>query len=240
MLDNSCNRSTSSPKEIYDLIKYKYDFRKNNPDFFYPCGLICFYGPQGSGKTLSAVHYVQNLFEKYPNSILVTNLKLVNYPFDNVRVFEFIDGDTLLKYKNGEQGVIFLIDEIQIYFNSLESKNISIDVIALLSQQRKQRLHIVCTSQVFDRMAKPLREQFDKAIECNCYFNALQINHVIKRDLGAEDKGTTGLRRKFSKTFIWFHKVTMYNSYDTYVVIKRGNIKQKGESNIYGYDNNLQ
>ena len=239
MLDNGCNRSVSTPREVFQLFKYKYFFRKNNPDFFYPAGLVCFYGPQGSGKTLSAVNYVQNLFLKYPNCKLVTNLKLTQFPVDNVRVFEFIDSDDLLRYKNDDKGVIFLIDEIQIYFNSLESKNISIDVIALLSQQRKQRLHIVCTSQVFDRMAKPLREQFDKAIECHCYFQCLQVNLVIKRDLDLEDKGTTGLKRKFSKRFIWLHKLSMYNSYDTYVVIKRGNIKQKGEKNIYGYDNNL-
>ena len=37
------------------------------------------------------------------------------------RVFPFNNQDDLQSYRNGEQGMIFLIDEIQLYFNSLES-----------------------------------------------------------------------------------------------------------------------
>ena len=69
-----------------------------------------------------------------------------------------------MKYKNGEKGVIYFIDEIQLYFNSLQSKNINMDVMTQISQQRKQRIHIIATSQVFGRMAKPLREQFSSVI----------------------------------------------------------------------------
>ena len=39
------------------------------------------------------------------------------------RVFPFNNGDDLMRYSNLTEGVVFLIDEIQLYFNSLESKN---------------------------------------------------------------------------------------------------------------------
>ncbi len=78
-----------------------------------------------------------------------------NVTYGKNRVFEFCDNDDFKRYSNGEFGVIFLVDEIQLYMNSLESKNINIEVITQISQQRKQRKHIIATSQVFGRMAKP-------------------------------------------------------------------------------------
>ena len=62
----------------------------------------------------------------------------------NGRVVVEYDGiDCLKEIENGEEGVLYLIDEIHLEFNSLESKNIPIEVIIEISQQRKQRKHIV-------------------------------------------------------------------------------------------------
>ena len=64
-------------------------------------------------------------------------------------------GLDMLKYVcNAEYGVVFLIDEIHLELNSLESKNIDIEVMVEISQQRKQRKHIVGTSQIYMRMAR--------------------------------------------------------------------------------------
>ena len=164
---------------IFQKLKYNHDFRKEHPNYFEPDGLLVFIGAQGSGKTLSAVNYVYNLMENYPSAILVSNIELKDYPFGSGRVFYFSDASDLTKYNNGEYGVIFLIDEIQLYFNSLQSKNINIDVMTQISQQRKQRKHIIGTSQVFGRMAKPLREQFSNVILCKGYFNILQNKKFI-------------------------------------------------------------
>ena len=103
-----------NPIALIRLIKYKFRFGFEHPDYFYSDGLIVFVGPQGSGKTLSAVNYVYRLLADYPDSILVTNILLRDYPFDNVRVFPFVNNDDFAKYSNGEKGVIFLVDEIQI------------------------------------------------------------------------------------------------------------------------------
>ena len=56
------------------------------------------------------------------------------------------------------------------------------EIMTEISQQRKQRKHIVCTSQVFGRLAKPLREQFNTVVECRNYFNLLQVNFFIKQE----------------------------------------------------------
>ena len=50
------------------------------------------------------------------------------------------DGLDCLKYiNNRDLGVVFFIDELHLELNSLESKNIDIDVMVEISQQRKQR-----------------------------------------------------------------------------------------------------
>lgn len=218
-------------------IKYNWDFYRNNPDYFRPCGLVAFVGPQGSGKSLSAVNYCLNLLERYPKALIVSNLELKFLPksFKNFR--EFKNADDFFKYKNGENGIIFLIDEIQLYFNSLDSKNINIEVINFISQQRKQRVHIVATSQVFGRMAKPLREQFDTVIVCKKYFNFIERLMIIDRDSIDDDTSTgTNLNARVKKSIWNFYSPKMFDYYDTYKVINDNNknFKYGEDVDVYG------
>lgn len=239
MVDIDCLRVSLNPKRLLDLIKYKFKFYKEHPNYFSSDGLTIFVGPQGSGKTLSAVNYVDNMMKKFPKCILVTNLFLNDYPFDGVRVFHFKNGNDLAKFSNGEYGVIFLIDEIQLYFNSLKSKNINPDVMVQISQQRKQRKHIVATSQVFGRMAKPLREQFSSVILCSRLLNCIQFNKLIDRDsIEDYDNGTT-LKGKVLKKFLWFHSPKDFQKYDTYYVIQQNDFISEEEKRVDIYDNRL-
>lgn len=226
MISNFCMKETTTPLNVVRKIKYDVNFRRENPFYFYPDNLVVFIGPQGSGKTLSAVNYVYNLLLCYPKAIIVTNIDLTDYPIDNERVFRFKNADDLKKYKNGSYGVIFLIDEIQLYFNSLQSKNINVDVMAQISQQRKQRIHIVATSQVFGRLAKPLREQFSAVILCKCYMGVLQRNMLIDRDsIDGDDSTGTNLSGNVKKSYFWWRNPEMFKKYDTYAVIENKQLK---------------
>ncbi len=216
-------REKKSINSIISYLKYKFNFAKEHPNYFDADGLLVFVGAQGTGKTLSAVNYVYKLMEMYPNCILVTNLLLSEYKFDNIRVYPFKDNDDFMKYSNGEKGVIFLIDEIQLYLNSLESKNVNMEVMTQIAQQRKQRKHIVTTSQVFGRMAKPLREQFSNVVVCKNILGFIQINSLVDRDsLDCDTSADTQITGKVKKHFFWFHNPKMYKRYDTYYVIQRG------------------
>lgn len=226
MVSNSCMKDDCNPLNVFKKIKYDINFSREHPGYFYPDGLVIFVGGQGTGKTLSAVNYVYNLKKFYPDSIIVTNIDLKDFPVDNETVFRFENADDLKKYKNGFRGVIFLIDEIHLYFNSLQSKNINMDVMTQIAQQRKQRIHIVATSQVFGRMAKPLREQFSNVVLCKSYFNVLQKNMIINRDsIDGEESTGTNLSGTVVKSYFWFRSPEMFERYDTYAVINNKDLK---------------
>ena len=231
---NDFLRGSLNPKNLIDIIKYKRRFCKENPDYFYPCGLLVFCGSQGSGKTLSAVQYVKNLCIEYPRAILVTNTKIEGLP-GHTTVVPYNGIESLTSHTNGLNGVIYFIDEIHLEFNSLESKNIPIEVMIEVSQQRKQRKHIVGTSQVYMRMAKPLREQIKNVVICKNFFNCVQFNRLIDGESAYEENGK--LKFDTVKNFLWFHSPKLYNSYDTYAKMKRYSKEWKGVKRTNIYDN---
>jgi len=213
--------SLDGSKNIFNLfrtIRYKKDFKKEHPTYFDPDGLLVFCGPQGSGKTLSAVNYVRDLTWVYPKVKLVTNVDIKGLN-PVVEVIEYEGIESITNIENGYEGVIFLIDEIHLEFNSLESKNIPIEVMVEVSQQRKQRKHIVGTSQQFLRLAKPLREQIKNLVLCQNFFGLIQYNKLIDGNSIMERNGH--IQMDIKKKSLWFHTPTLYDSYDTYAKMRR-------------------
>ena len=181
----------------------------------------------GSGKTLSAVQYVKKVCELYPKCILCTNTKILGLP-EYTKVIEYEGIESLTKIENGKEGVLYFIDEIHLEFNSLESKNVPIEVMIEVSQQRKQRKHIVGTSQVYMRMAKPLREQIKNVVLCKNFLHCIQFNKLINGDSAIEKDGK--LVFDTVKNSIWFHSPELYGCYDTYAKMKRYRKEWKGVS----------
>lgn len=215
---NELLQGKKNPVAWAKCVKYKADFAKANPSYFHPSGLLVFCGPQGSGKTLSAVQYCRKVLERYPNCIFVTNVDIKGLP-ETTTVIEYDGLNTLMNISNGYEGVLYLIDELHLEFNSLESKSISIEEMTEFAQQRKQRKHIVGTSQVFMRLAKPLREQISRVVLCKNYFNVFQWNVEIDGTTATEENGK--LKADVNGKYGWFHTPELYGSYDTYAKMKR-------------------
>lgn len=174
------------------------------------------------------------LFDKATDEI-ITSAEIVAGHYKRVCV-EYDGLDTLKYVCNGEYGVIYLIDELHLELNSLESKNIDIDVMTEISQQRKQRKHIVGTSQVYMRLAKPLREQIFDVIICNNFFHCLQFNKAIDGETAVEKDGK--LDATVRSRHIFFHTPEMYERYDTFAKMKRYNKEWQGhkrETPVYSY-----
>lgn len=209
---------SKNPFNMFGVLKHDCDFRRAHPEYFDPEGLLIFCGEQGSGKTLSAVQYVKKLCEAYPLAILCTNVAIEGLP-ESTRVIEYDGLDCLKSLENGYAGVIYLIDEIHLEFNSLESKNIDIEVMIEVSQQRKQRKHIVGTTQVYGRLAKPFREQIRNVVLCSNFFKVFQFNRLIDGSKSHEENGK--LITDTCRSFLWVHSPALYDCYDTYAKMKR-------------------
>lgn len=127
----------------------------------------------------------------------------------------------LTTVNNGYYGVIYIIDEIHTYFNALESKNIPMYVFTEISQQRKQRKLIIGTSQLFLRMAKPLREQCDNLIVCNTLLGIVTFQKVYDGMTLSQDFDGSLIGNQ-KKSGFFFHNRKIRSAFDTYQKVVSG------------------
>lgn len=217
-------KGSLNPKNLLRTLIYKLRFARDNPDYFYPAGIWVFCGPQGSGKTLSAVKCLREMCNQYPRALVVSNIELKN--FDRP-VIPFTDYRQLVEMTNGVEGIIFFLDEIHVLWNSLESKEIPVSEMACFCQMRKDRRVILGTSQVYGRIAKPIREQLQYIVNCRNFLNLIQFNQILDPSEAVEKNGS--VESKVLGNQIWFHSPDLYGSYDTLFKIEKAKRGKKHE-----------
>ena len=178
--------------KIFEFIKYKgIDYkearklRKMGIKPFKEYGLTLFTGRQGAGKTMTLVYEAERYREEYPDLFICSNF---GYVYENEPLKSLADiANAVLKAKEADaSGVLILWDEIQNDFDSFSK--VSRDVLAVVTQQRKQHIKILGTSQVFTRVSKALREQTFEVCVCNTimgrytrgrFYDADEFSHNI-------------------------------------------------------------
>lgn len=188
--------------------------RKNNPDLFLEFGLTMFCGRQGDGKTTAMIEYLERMRKKYPKVIILSNFGYTN----ETQAFE--GWNDLLNVRNGDYGVIFALDELQNEFSTAQSKNFPESLLAEITQQRKQRIKIVATSQIFRRVAKPLREATYEVVECKTLLSRWTFTKAFDADDYNEMLDSNNpnikhkIKRKYRKNFIQDTNLReLFNSY---------------------------
>lgn len=217
-------RGSKNLMHLFRTLRYKLLFARNNPDYFYPDGIWVFCGPQGSGKTLSLVQTLKEILEDYPKAIVCSNLEIKGLDRE---VIPFTDYKQIETLTNGICGVIFVIDEIHVLWNSLESKDIPVSEMACMCQMRKDRRLILGTAQRLNRIAKPIREQLKYVIDCRCAFGVFQVNDVVDPNDGEEVDGHLEATKICTRT--WFHRPELYDSYDTLFKINKAHRETKSK-----------
>lgn len=188
------------------------DALDKDPDFFNYSGCIIFEGIQGSGKTMSMIEFAMRIQEEYPKCLCTSNL---DYSQQDV---ELKDWRMLLKYKNGIYGVLVLIDELQNWFSSNDSKNFPPDMLTIITQNRKNRRMILGTSQVFSMLSKPIRTQTTELRRCTTLLGVLTIVRRLRPSFDSEGN------LKDLKHIGWYFFIQnkkLRDAYDTYKVIER-------------------
>lgn len=208
------------------------DAFNRDPDNFREYGVHIVAGKQGSGKSITLTYMLLKYQQMYPKLKIKTNYY---YEFENAHIGHWKD---VVNGTNGIYGEIDVLDEIQNWFYSLQSKDFPPEMLTEITQQRKQTKMILGTSQVFSRIAKPIREQTYMLYEPTTILGCLTI--VRKYDITTDVSGQTDTK-KFKGVFFFVHNDKLRNSYDTYrKIIDLSNEGFKSETEqIRNVDNTL-
>ena len=195
----------------YFPIRFILDWFSRDPEFFRHQGCIIFTGRQGNGKTIAMVEQALNWQKEYPKAKVITNLAY-EHQDDELDTWE-----KLIDYKNGIYGVICLIDEMQNWFSSNNSRNFPPEMLEVITQNRKNRRVIMGTAQSFNRLAKPIREQATEVRKCWTFFGCVTIVQRVIPELNSSGDVIKWRHRGF---YYFVHTETIRDSYDTYKVIE--------------------
>lgn len=143
--------------KLVDFIKWKmidvyrkFKNRKVKQPHLY--GIYGYFGLPGQGKTMAMSQELLSLRGKYGNDIYIfTNygFKFEDKPFDNWRML----------LENYDKPAIFAWDEVQNEFNSRDFKSFPVELLTLLTQNRKGHgKRIYYTAQRYNRVDKVFRE----------------------------------------------------------------------------------
>lgn len=199
---------------IRDVVRYIRTGRKDFREF----GLTMFCGRQGGGKTISVVEYLERMKQRYPKVKIFTNF---GYSKEDSPLW----GWEQLVCERDKHGVIFAIDEIHSEFSSNAWKDFPVDLLREISQQRKQKVKIVATAQVFKDVAVQLRRQCFDIVECRTLggrwtfqrcFDATDYNSFVESNATADKKAK--IHRKYRRSFIQTDEIR--NLFDTYAKIE--------------------
>lgn len=190
----------------------------------------------GSGKTLSGVHAVRDIYFRY-NGLkvwnptekrfvtqhihVVSNVELTDIPYT---LFE--NEKQLIEVDTPEMDItLFFLDEAGTIWNSRNYKdNISHELLTSLLQCRKHKIALVTTSQRFIFQDKLIRETTSEVWQAKKMWRIQQLKCYDA--FAMENCANPSLLKPFATSF-WFIKDKDFESYDTNAVVDR--LKKKNE-----------
>lgn len=212
--------------------QYAADLFERDPEFFRYQGCVIFTGRQGMGKTIAMVEQTLRFQQEYPKCKVISNCA---YKYQDAELNHW---RKLLNYKNGIQGVVVQIDEMQNWFSSNQSKNFPPEMLEVICQNRKNRRIILGTSQVFVRLGKPLREQCTEVRRCSTFCGVITVVHRVRPELDSDGNVT---KWKHIGFYFFVHTPEIRQAYDTYRVVeslaKSGFQERSSETKVVNYVN---
>lgn len=221
------------------LVRIFYDFPKRfvldkftlNPNAFKEKGVHVICGEQGTGKSITLTYLLLKYIRQYPNLRVKTNYGFIHEDEPIMHWRDIVDSN------NGEDGEIDVLDEIQNWFNSLQSKDFPPEMMTEITQQRKQRKCIFGTAQVFGRISKPIREQITYLYEPITLFGCITIVRKYKPIVSNQDGVVDS--KKLKGMFFFVHNEEVRESFDTYKKIQamsKEGFKPDSERSVFRFD----
>ncbi len=205
----------------YDFLRWKlWDFltQERRKGVFNQYGFSIFVGRQGSGKTISMVGYLDMIRKRFPDAVIVTNFR---YDGADHRMQSWRD---FFEIRNGEKGVVFAIDEIHTEYSSEDYRQFPEAILSQISQQRKQKVKIIASSQVFNRVVKQIREQAFSVMVCKTFAGRLtwfKEYDAAEYSVTSDSPHQVKKKCKPLRTYCFVQSNRLRESYDTFEVIER-------------------
>lgn len=189
----------------------------------FPTGMRVYKGHQGKGKTLSMVHDAIKLKEDWPKCLIYSNVKIKNIEMTYCTTTpEIMEG--LIK-KNQGYGVLLILDEAHLFFN--KKTGISLDVLAAISQQRKDRRKIFMTCQIWEDLDVSLRKQVKEIYSCDSVLNKIQVNRILNGETLHWDNMNACWSCDQIGLSIFKRNNELYTCYDTLAKIEKNDEYQR-------------
>lgn len=186
-------------------------------------GIIGIVGLYGGGKTIALSEYLTRMKKKYGNDILIAT----NYCF-NLEDFSLNSWKDLLK--EYDKPIIFGYDELQNEFNSREYKDFPIELMTLLTQNRKGNgKQIIYTTQDYTTVDKNFRRLTQKVWACKTRFSRLTSVRVFDRENFEQLDKEVNVNKKMKVGNIRYSFIQtdeLRNSYDSYKMLESAKNKQ--------------
>ncbi len=219
------------PWKIPSLIRWVIvDFLRAKPKKFW--GIYCYVALPGEGKTLSMVAHMERVRKELgPDQVFIaTNFF---YKHQDMAISHWVDMIKASKFAldHGRYCVIAM-DEIHTTFDASDWKSFPPEMLSLLSFNRKYGLQFICSSQIYDRIPKKVRDISNYTVLCkntlgldrhfkNYYFNTLDY-----------ESGFSGKRVKadFIRTFV--ADDSLYSLYDTLAQVDKMTAQAQEEQDL--------
>lgn len=203
--------------------QFALDKLHTDPNTFQEYGMHLICGEQGSGKTTLVAYLVRKYKTIYPRVKVRSNFGCT------IEDFPLTSWTDLTLDTNGIYGEIDCIDEVQNWFSSNQSRNFPPDMLTVITQQRKVRRCIIATSQIFTRVAKPIRENTYLMYYPFTAFGCITFVRVYKPVLDSEGNLK---EKKLKKFFFFVHDEelrSMFDSYKTICNLRDSGFKESSE-----------
>lgn len=142
-------------------------------------GIYQFVALPGEGKTLSMVAHIERDLKEYPKTRVYTNF---NYKGQTAQIEHWSD---MIKFAldchNDNVPCILAMDEVHITFDSSDWRSFPPEMLSLISFNRKFGCQFLCSSQIYERIPKKIRDISNYTVLCKNVFklDRLFINYYF-------------------------------------------------------------
>lgn len=190
-------------------------------------GIYQFVALPGEGKTLSMVAHMERARKAAPDLIIATNF---NYKHQNYQINDWVDIVTYaLEAHRLHRPCIIAMDEIHVTFDASDWQKFPPELLALLSFNRKFSLQFLCSSQIYDRIPRKIRDIANYTVICKNIWRMDRLFRNYYFEKNNYESQFSGKRAKAEFIREYIADDNLYSLYDTLAQVENMTAQAKEE-----------